>query len=34
LFAATRLAATHAGMYGAVDIAPDDIKSLLARALP
>jgi putative acyl-CoA dehydrogenase len=34
LFAATRLAATHAGMYGAVELAPDDIKSLLARALP
>jgi putative acyl-CoA dehydrogenase len=34
LFARTRLAATHAGMYGAVDLAHDDIKSLLARALP
>jgi putative acyl-CoA dehydrogenase len=34
LFAATRLAGTHAGMYGAVDLANDHIKSLLARALP
>ena len=34
LFARTRLATTHAGMYGAVDLANDDIKSLLARALP
>jgi putative acyl-CoA dehydrogenase len=34
LFARTRLATTHAGMYGAVDLASDDIKSLLARALP
>jgi putative acyl-CoA dehydrogenase len=34
LFARTRLAATHAGMYGAVDLAHDDIKSLLVRALP
>ncbi len=34
LFARTRLAATHAGMYGAVDFANDDIKSLLVRALP
>jgi putative acyl-CoA dehydrogenase len=34
LFARTRLATTHAGMYGAVDLAHDDIKSLLARALP
>ncbi|SDS05798.1 acyl-CoA dehydrogenase family protein [Bradyrhizobium canariense] len=34
LFAATRLAGTHAGMYGAVDLANDDIKSLLLRALP
>jgi putative acyl-CoA dehydrogenase len=34
LFARTRLAATHAGMYGAVDLANDDIKSLLVRALP
>ena len=34
LFARTRLAVTHAGMYGAVDLANDDIKSLLARALP
>jgi putative acyl-CoA dehydrogenase len=34
LFARTRLATTHAGMYGAVDLANDDIKSLLMRALP
>jgi putative acyl-CoA dehydrogenase len=34
LFARTRLASTHAGMYGAVDLANDDIKSLLSRALP
>src|ERR1700742_4702108 len=34
LFAATRLAATHAGMYGAVDLDRDDTKRLLERALP
>ncbi|WP_159012753.1 isovaleryl-CoA dehydrogenase [Bradyrhizobium sp. S69] len=34
LFARTRLAAPHAGMYGAVDLAHDDIQSLLVRALP
>jgi putative acyl-CoA dehydrogenase len=34
LFARTRLAATHAGMYGAVDLAAADIKGLLSRALP
>jgi putative acyl-CoA dehydrogenase len=34
LFATTRLAATHAGMYGAVDLDSDDIKRLLERALP
>jgi putative acyl-CoA dehydrogenase len=34
LLARTRLAAPHAGMYGAVDLAPDDIQSLLVRALP
>ena len=34
LFAATRLAETHAGIYGAVDLAPDDIRGLLERALP
>jgi putative acyl-CoA dehydrogenase len=34
LFARTRLAEPHAGMYGAVDLAPDDIQSLLVRALP
>jgi putative acyl-CoA dehydrogenase len=34
LFAATRLAGNHAGMYGAVDIATEDISGLLERALP
>jgi putative acyl-CoA dehydrogenase len=34
LFAATRLAGNHAGMYGAVDLAIDDTRDLLARALP
>jgi putative acyl-CoA dehydrogenase len=34
LFARTRLATTHAGMYGAVDLANDDTKSLLAGVLP
>jgi putative acyl-CoA dehydrogenase len=34
LFARTRLATMHASMYGAVDLGNDDIKSLLARALP
>jgi putative acyl-CoA dehydrogenase len=34
LFAATRLAGNHAGMYGAVDLANDDISGLLGRALP
>src|ERR1700694_3960591 len=34
LFAATRLAAIHASMYGAVDLAGDDIRHLLERALP
>src|SRR5438105_1342696 len=34
LFAATRLAAGHAGMYGAVELANDDIRELLQRALP
>src|SRR5215470_8266053 len=34
LFAATRLANTHAGMYGAVDLAEDDARALLERALP
>jgi putative acyl-CoA dehydrogenase len=34
LFAATRLAENHASMYGAVDLAGDDIRSLLGRALP
>jgi putative acyl-CoA dehydrogenase len=34
LFAATRLAATHAGMYGAIDIDASDVSGLLARALP
>jgi putative acyl-CoA dehydrogenase len=34
LFAASRLAATHASMYGAVDLAPSDVRALLERALP
>ena len=34
LFAATRLAGTHAGMYGAMDIASNDVTALLERALP
>ena len=34
LFAATRLANAHAGMYGAVDLAEADTGGLLARALP
>ena len=34
LFAATRLAGNHASMYGAVDLAHDDIRGLLERALP
>jgi len=34
LFAATRLAANHASMYGAVDLENADIRALLERALP
>jgi putative acyl-CoA dehydrogenase len=34
LFAVTRLAGNHASMYGAVDLANDDIRGLLDRALP
>ncbi|HLZ06751.1 MAG TPA: acyl-CoA dehydrogenase family protein [Bradyrhizobium sp.] len=34
LFAATRLANPHAGMYGAVDLAENDTSALLERALP
>ena len=34
LFATTRLAADHGAMYGAVDLADDDVRALLARALP
>jgi putative acyl-CoA dehydrogenase len=34
LFARTRLAQNHAGMYGAVDLADGDIRGLLQRALP
>jgi putative acyl-CoA dehydrogenase len=34
LFAATRLASNHASMYGAVDLANDEIRGLLERALP
>ena len=34
LFAATRLADDHGGMYGAVDLAIADVRGLLERALP
>jgi putative acyl-CoA dehydrogenase len=34
LFAATRLATNHTGMYGAVDLANDDVRALIERALP
>jgi putative acyl-CoA dehydrogenase len=34
LFAATRLVGNHASMYGAVELGNDDIRGLLARALP
>jgi putative acyl-CoA dehydrogenase len=34
LFAATRLAATHASMYGAVEMENGDVRALLGRALP
>jgi putative acyl-CoA dehydrogenase len=34
LFARTRLAQNHASMYGAVDLAGDDVRALLERTLP
>ncbi|MBV9530013.1 MAG: acyl-CoA dehydrogenase family protein, partial [Bradyrhizobium sp.] len=34
LFAASRLKEGHTGMYGAVDLANDDVRTLLERALP
>ena len=34
LFAATRLAGNHAGMYGAIDLGIADARALLERALP
>ncbi|MHC2618737.1 putative acyl-CoA dehydrogenase [Bradyrhizobium huanghuaihaiense] len=34
LFAATRLATTHASMYGAVELESSDVRALLERALP
>ncbi|MCK1721092.1 acyl-CoA dehydrogenase family protein [Bradyrhizobium sp. 141] len=34
LFAATRLAANHASMYGAVELASGEVRALLDRALP
>jgi putative acyl-CoA dehydrogenase len=34
LFARTRLAQNHASMYGAVDLAGDDVRGLMERALP
>ena len=33
-FSGTRLAGNHAGMYGAPELAGDDIRHLLERALP
>jgi putative acyl-CoA dehydrogenase len=34
LFARTRLAQNHGSMYGAVDLAPGDVRGLLDRTLP
>jgi putative acyl-CoA dehydrogenase len=34
IFAATRLAANHASMYGAVELESSDVHALLQRALP
>ncbi|GGI25057.1 acyl-CoA dehydrogenase family protein [Bradyrhizobium guangdongense] len=34
LFAATRLAGSHASMYGAVELESGDVRALLERALP
>ncbi len=34
LFAATRLVSGHGSMYGAAELAPDDVRALLERALP
>jgi putative acyl-CoA dehydrogenase len=34
LFARTRLVQNHASMYGAVDLAQNDVRTLLERALP
>ncbi len=34
LFAATRLGSDHGGLYGAVDLAPDHMRSIFERALP
>lgn len=34
LFAKTRLAQDHGGMYGAIDLTPNNIQKLLDRALP
>jgi len=34
LFAATRLAANHASMYGAVELESGEARALLERALP
>jgi putative acyl-CoA dehydrogenase len=34
LFAASRLEEGHTGMYGAVDLANDDVSAILERALP
>jgi putative acyl-CoA dehydrogenase len=34
LFAETRLAGNHGGMYGATELSSDDVRKLLERALP
>jgi len=34
LFADTRLAGNHGGMYGATELPADDVRRLLERALP
>ena len=34
LFASTRLASDHGGLFGAIDLAEGDMKALLERALP
>ena len=34
LFARSRLAGNHGGMYGATELPSDDVRRLLERALP